>query len=313
MSLQAFRSDVDGATGAVTAWRSALWLVELLALALAGVAVAFGWPRGLVLALLGIPLGVHLYMDAALVKMRCHLAHSARTARAELRAMYGDRLCELSTMQSALAHELKNPLASIKGLAGLMALGPDRAAERLALLQKEVGRMQELVESMLSFSRPLTPLAPETTDVQAVMHSAAELHEEPAGTKRLRLDASRVQPLKLVGDPRKIKQMVLNLLCNAIEFSAAGSTIELFAERDGDSVLFGVRDRGPGVPTALLPRIDQAGVSTKPDGPGLGLTIVRALATQHGGSLRLTNREGGGLSAAVALPLRCPKAAAALA
>jgi two-component system sensor histidine kinase HydH len=293
--------------GPLGAPRSLLWLLELGAIALCVFATAGaggGWRQGLALSLAPVLVAIHFVMDASLVDLRKKLERSSLEARAELLAVHADRLRELATMQGALAHELKNPLASIRGLAGLMELVPERAPERLAVLQKEILRMQEMLEAMLSFSRPLTPLAPEPTNAQTLMISAAELHEGPAAGKQLRLDSSQVLPAELVGDPRKIKQMILNLLGNAIEASARGATIELFAGRQGEKVVLGVHDRGPGVSPELLPRIDQPGVTTKDEAPGLGLTIVRSLAQQHGGSLLLCNRDGGGLSATVELPLR---------
>jgi signal transduction histidine kinase len=109
-----------------------------------------------------------------------------------------------------------------------------------------------------------------------------------------------------VGDPRKLKQMLMNLVANAIEASPAGATVELHARQEGDRVVLGVLDRGPGMSAELLERAAEPGVTTKQDGAGLGLTIVRSLAVQHGGTLRLAHRDGGGLEAQLELPLLCP-------
>jgi signal transduction histidine kinase len=235
------------------------------------------------------------------------MMRSSLEARDELLRNYGDRLRELTRLQGALAHELKNPLASIKGLAGLIQLEPERAPERLAVLRQEVARMQHTIDEFLSFSRPLTPLRAETTDARTLVAHVVQLHERLAAEKEIRLDMSQAAPIALRGDPRKMKQILMNLVLNAIEASDAGGTIEVAAARAGQEVRLAVLDRGPGLSDDLLERAVEPGVTTKEHGSGLGLTIARSLAEQHGGSLHLCNRDGGGLSAEVRLPLECPR------
>jgi signal transduction histidine kinase len=227
-------------------------------------------------------------------------------ARDELVGTYGDRMRELNNLQGALANELKNPLAAIKGLAGLIALEPARAGERLAVLQKEVGRMQRIVDELLDFSRPLTPMRPRATPVRALFADVVKLHEGIAGQKELRLDMTGCRATELVGDPRKLKQMLMNLVLNAVEASPSGATVELHAHVDGDRAVLSVLDRGPGMTEELLARAAEPGVTTKDNSAGLGLTIARSLAAQHGGALKLANRDGGGLEATLELPLQCP-------
>ena len=227
-------------------------------------------------------------------------------ARDELLRAYDERLRELNRLQEALAHELKNPLASIKGLACLMQLEPARSPERLDVLRREVTRMQQILDEMLSFSRPLTPMRPQPTCVQTLIGAVVRLHEGVAAHKQLTLDTSLAERVEVFGDPQKLKQLLMNLLLNAIEASPTGATVELTARRDGARLRVQVLDRGPGLDAELLARAIEPGVTTKVEGAGLGLTIVRALAFQHGGALTLRNRDGGGLAAEVELPLKCP-------
>jgi signal transduction histidine kinase len=100
--------------------------------------------------------------------------------------------------------------------------------------------------------------------------------------------------------------MLINLMLNAIEASPPGTTIEVMATRDRERVRISVLDRGPGLDGDMLSRAPELGVSTKPDGLGLGLTIARLLARQHCGTLELRNRDGGGLVAEIQLPLVSP-------
>jgi signal transduction histidine kinase len=235
------------------------------------------------------------------------MVRSSLEARDEILTSYGDRVRELQMIRSEMAHALKNPLASIKGLAGLIAMQPERTGERLVVLRREICRMQSIVEDYLSFSRSLIPITPEAVDVGEAVAEVARLHEGMASAKNITLDLSSVEPIEIVADRHKLKQMLVSLVVNAIEASAPGLAVELTCRRDGERAVVGVLDRGPGAPVDLLSRLCEPGLSTKEHGSGLGLTIARALAEQHGGALMLRNRDGGGFAAEIDLPVRCPR------
>jgi signal transduction histidine kinase len=224
-------------------------------------------------------------------------------ARDEALHTHRERFVELAKLQSVVANDLKNPLTSIKGLVGLAELDPSRATERLAMLQKEVCRMQLILEDHLSFARPLTPLVAERIDVYGVVTWVVWLHGALASEKQLRFDLSSVERVEISGDVRKLRQMLMHLVVNAIEASSRGGTVAIAVQREGDRVRIGVLDGGAGIDPALLACACEPGVTTKDKGSGLGLTIVRALADQHGGSLTLRNRDGGGVAAEIDLPV----------
>jgi signal transduction histidine kinase len=213
------------------------------------------------------------------------------------------RVRELSSLQGTLAHELNNPLAAIKGLAGLMALSPEKSSERLEKLQGAVVRMQRVIEEMLSFSRPLTPLVLGRTDLRALGEEVSDTYRALAEQKRVELVVAPGPPLELECDRDKLKQTLMSLLHNAVDASPEGEQIAITLIRDGKRVRISVLDRGSGVPPHELGHIFEPGVTTKPDGSGLGLTIARALVQQHGGALTVENRKHGGFAAHVELPL----------
>jgi signal transduction histidine kinase len=213
------------------------------------------------------------------------------------------RVRELSSLQGSLAHELNNPLAAIKGLAGLIALNPERSPERLEKLQGAVVRMQRVIEEMLSFSRPLTPLVVGRHDLRALAEDVVETYRGLAQQKQVELVVEPGPPVELECDRDKVKQALMSLVHNAVDASPEGEQVALTLGGDRERARISVLDRGPGVPQESLARIVEPGVTTKPDGSGLGLTLARALVQQHGGDLRLENRGDGGFAAQVELPL----------
>ena len=107
----------------------------------------------------------------------------------------------------------------------------------------------------------------------------------------------------VLGDVVLLARAAHNLVLNACEASPAGATVEVAARRDGDRALLEVLDRGSGLPAEIADRVFEPYVSTKRRGSGLGLSLVRDVARQHGGSVSLENRPGGGACARLSLPL----------
>jgi two-component system sensor histidine kinase HydH len=231
------------------------------------------------------------------------LARSIAVRDESLRA-HVERTRDLTTLSAEIAHELKNPLTSIKGLASLMAMDPGRAKERLAVLRPEIARMRGVLREFLDFSRPLMPLALEPVDLARLADDVRYLHEGVAAQRGVTLQLAPHPALSARCDGRKIKQVLINLMQNALDASAAGSviTIEL-QEKEGGWARLRICDRGSGLPAQLGARVCEPGVTTKSHGSGLGLTIVRAIADQHGGHFALADRDGGGCVAELLLPI----------
>lgn len=228
-------------------------------------------------------------------------------------ALHRQRLDELRQMSGEIAHELKNPLASVKGLAQLLLRSnpaeQPKTAERLGVLEREVIRMQSILDELLTFSRPLTPLTRTHADLGALCRDVVILHEAMAASLAvvIRLELESDEALWI--DARKVSQALVNLLQNALEATPPGSTVTLRVRPRAEGIAFEVADQGPGVSTALAETIFDPGVTSKAEGNGLGLTITRGIAEQHGGSLALENQASGGCVARLWLPRRAEELA----
>lgn len=282
--------------------------VPLLPTLLGGPAAAGHTPRLLYLHALVITavLGMVAYAARAIRRAFEAIVHRALAAQAESLRAHQERAAELTALSGEIAHELKNPLASVKGLAGLLAQAQceGKTAERIGVLRREVDRMQGILDEFLNFSRPLVPLALGETDVGELVHEVAALHEGMARERgvELQVDAPAV---RVRCDPRKVKQVLINLVQNALDASPRGAAVELHAlGAAGAGARVRVLDRGRGLDPALGEAVFSPGVTSKPSGSGLGLTIARSLARQHGGDLSLAPRPGGGTVAELVLPDR---------
>lgn len=231
---------------------------------------------------------------------------AAAFARQEALLSMRDRNRALMDLSGALAHELKNPLASIAGLATLLARKmPEagREAEQMGVLQGEVRRMTLIVEEFLNFSRPMQALAVREVPLEPLLAEVVVLHEGLALARGVALQTRCEAELRCACDSRKIRQILGNLVGNAIEASSEGQVVRLRAAAQGDAhIALVVDDDGAGLSDVVRSRLFTPGATSKALGSGLGLVIARAIAEQHGGTLELRNRPDGGCSATVLLP-----------
>lgn len=214
----------------------------------------------------------------------------------------------LTRLSAEIAHELKNPLASIKGLAALVHRDlSGKTAERMEVLRREVDRMQGILDELLNHSRPLVPLEPEDVDLARVVDDVLALHEATAARDEVRLERVGVSTLPLRCDPRKVRQVLLNLVQNALDASPPRTTIGVALTSDHDLVRIDVDDEGEGLGALDPARVFDVGFTTKETGSGLGLALARGLVRQHGGELTLARRDPHGCRASFTLSRALPR------
>jgi signal transduction histidine kinase len=215
------------------------------------------------------------------------------------------------------AHELRTPLNHIVGFADMIerqALGPadPRYVEYAGLIAASGRNLLELIGRRLEYSRAAAghyPLELETFDIRTVAEEVMRLAQGSAALKHISLEQTLPERAVLVrADAGAVRQILTNLIGNAVKFTPAGGRVRLEARAAGGELVLEVSDTGPGIPVSererLLQPFERGAVEG--EGAGLGLALARALARLHGGELSLAEAPGGGALARVELPLTGP-------
>lgn len=219
----------------------------------------------------------------------------ARRARDERNAERERRLMALGQMSSVMAHELKNPLASLKGNAQLLAemlQEGTREQVKAELVVSEAQRLELLTRDLLAFVRD-EPIAKAPTPPSALVERATR------GLSGIEVAMGELPPTLQVDAPR-ISAALGNLLRNAVQ---TGTKVTLSLAREGEHVVLAVRDHGPGIAAGEEEKIFEPFFTTRIHGTGLGLVVARRAVEQHGGTLTAKNHEGGGAVFTIRLPL----------
>ena len=217
-----------------------------------------------------------------------------------------DRLSAIGQLSASLAHEIRNPLASIEGAANIIEspqTSPDLRRDSLAIIRKECHRLNRLLTNLLNFARPRQP-AYQAVEPGRLIDAIVSLagHSAEQNGIVLRKDLSPAAP-PFECDPEQIKQVLLNLTINAIQAMPKGGEIVLSACGKGSSIVISVQDQGEGIRPADLERIFDPFFTTKDAGTGLGLSVVHQIVTQHGGVVRAEPNPTRGMTFSLELPL----------
>jgi signal transduction histidine kinase len=208
-----------------------------------------------------------------------------------------DRLTALGELSAGMAHEIRNPLGSIRGTAEILrdAFPPDhRYAEFTRILINEVDRLNKVLEDFLNFARPAGSGRNDFHPSQ-VLDEVLQLTRQPAAKQRVAIHWDERTLPAAIGDAGQFKQVFLNLVLNALQAMESGGQLWIQSSigQDGQPVLI-FKDSGPGIPETDLDRIFNPFFTTRREGTGLGLAITHRIIQNHGGIIRVANAPEGG-------------------
>ncbi len=216
-----------------------------------------------------------------------------------------ERLSTLGELTASLAHEVRNPLGSIKGVAEILAdeygeSGKNR--EFVEILQKEVARLDEVVANYLNFART-NRVQMKPVDLVEVLQSTLSLLRVKMSRAEIRTEMRLPnRPVEILGDEHLLREALLNLILNALAAMPHGGTLSIHFEMDEKSAILFLRDSGVGIPESKMAEIFRPFFTTRKSGTGLGLPISKRIIEKHGGSLLIVSEENRGTEVIISLP-----------
>jgi two-component system, NtrC family, sensor histidine kinase HydH len=236
------------------------------------------------------------------------LAESNRNLRltqASLRR--SERLAALGQLTAGLAHELRNPLGTIKASAEMLTKQstksrPEVMSEMAGYIGSEVDRINGLVASFLDFARPLQ-IHPTRADLASTIAEVVRQQADFARSREIEIRTNLpLQAMEFDFDPEMLKLAISNLLQNAIQASAPGQSVEIRATPSSNEMLILVADHGKGIQPEHLENIFNPFFTTRPDGVGLGLALVSKIVDEHQGRVNVFSEPGVGATFEIVLP-----------
>ena len=228
--------------------------------------------------------------------------------RTQSQLVQSEKLASIGEMAAAVAHGLRNPLASLRAAAQLVRRHPDSpsSAEHLDAIVEEVDRLDRRISHLLSFSRP-APYRPMPERLDRLVENLLPAFAEPMRERDIQLQVDLPASLPEVRvDPMQVEQAILELVSNALDAMPSGGQLRLAARAvnggQSEEVLVEVTDTGGGIPDHVLPSVCEPFFTTRRDGTGLGLAIAKRYVEQNGGRLAIVSTPGSGTTVRVWLP-----------
>jgi signal transduction histidine kinase len=218
-------------------------------------------------------------------------------------------------LAAVVSHELRNPLTGILGHTDRLLerddLDPD-VRDRLAVIEESGERMMHLITSILSAPADTANRVDRdgraVTDLRGILEASVESYAANAAERVVSLRLATGPPLAMWGDAFRLRQMLDNVIGNAVKYTRAGGTVKVSARRDADDIEISVADTGIGIPSIDLPRVfehhfrSSAALDSGIPGTGIGLRIVRDVVDAHGGNIDITSDPGAGTTVIIRLP-----------
>ena len=225
--------------------------------------------------------------------------------RLEQHARRAERLATVGHLAAGVAHEIRNPLASISGSIELLRASPQASEDDrtlMTIVHREIQRLNVLIGDLLDYANP-RPKQPVDFDLGVLVDEVLQVARADVHFAQVELTSAVDSPLPLHADPANLRQVGWNLLRNAADAAApAGKHVRIEARAHDGGARIVVEDDGPGIANELLSRVFEPFFTTKPHGTGLGLATCHAVVAEHGGAIDVASTPGKGTRMVVTLP-----------
>ncbi|RNA68486.1 PAS domain-containing sensor histidine kinase [Alteribacter keqinensis] len=217
-----------------------------------------------------------------------------------------EKLSAVGQLAAGIAHEIRNPLTSLKGFLQLIEIYGNEKKEYFDIMKSEFGRIEQILTELLILSKPQT-LTKETCEMSEMLSHISTLLETQAIIKNIGIEKEfTASDVYITCAQHQIKQVFVNLIKNAIESMESGGVITVRLEKSGNQAVVKVIDQGCGIPKEKLARIGEPFYSTKDTGTGLGLMVTFKIIEEHGGTVTIDSRVGEGTTFTIAFPITQP-------
>lgn len=234
------------------------------------------------------------------------LKQDAETMRRAENIIQSEKLAAAGQLAAGIAHEIRNPLTSLKGFLQLMKSGSSSSAKRdayVAIMLEELGRIEQILGELLVLSRPRTVQYAKTRMKQLIRQVVLLLQPQAV----MRGVEIAVQPISetayIYCDENQIKQVLINIVKNGIESMQRGGTLSIEAAAEQDAAAIRIADQGTGIPPEALARLGDPFFTTKENGTGLGLAVSYKIVRNHGGRIEVSSKPGAGTTFTIYLPV----------
>lgn len=234
----------------------------------------------------------------------CNSRDVTELRQTEERLRRTDKLSVVGELSASVAHEIRNPLTSLKGLVQLLQMEDEKHQLYYQIMIDELNRINHIVSELLLLAKPQQIKYTEA-DLQVILHDVISLLKTEASLHNIQIEFQvQSQPVMIECEPNQLKQLFINILKNAIEASSAGDVVNITLQSADNNITVMVKDQGVGISKELLERIGEPFYSSKEKGTGLGMTVSFKIVQSHNGTIKFKSEPDKGTEVIVQLPIK---------